>query len=84
MEELDIMDVISIKNQLDRECESLAKDLFKHIDEEGESIFDEGMPLHNLKDSPLLDILIRRFEENEEYEKCLRLLNIKKEVSISK
>jgi len=80
MEELDIMDVIRIREKLDNECDALAKDLFKHIDEEGESIFDKGMPLYNLKESPLLDILIKRFEEKEEYEKCKRLLNIKREV----
>ncbi len=84
MEELDIMDVITIHKRLDKECELLAKDLFKHIDEIGESIFDEGMPLYNLRESPLLDILIRRFEEHEEYEKCSRLLKIKNHTGISK
>lgn len=81
MEEMDIMDVITIHSELDKACDLLAKDLFKHIDELGEKIFEKGMPLYNLKDSPLLDILIRRFEEHEEYENCLRLLTIKKEVA---
>jgi hypothetical protein len=63
---------------LEKEIDAKARELFRYIVRNGPIVFREGYPLFKYKETDILDRLVKYFENLEEYEKCHRLVELKR------